>query len=56
MVSIEAEQLSRGFDAYASRLILYARQWLDTSEAEDVVQDVFLRLMRWTARRKCPLK
>lgn len=33
------------FDAHGARLVLYARQWLGRSEAEDVVQDVFVSLM-----------
>jgi len=33
------------FDAHAARLVLYARQWLDRAAAEDVVQEVYLRLL-----------
>lgn len=33
------------FDAHGARLVLYARQWLDRSEAEDVVQDAFISLL-----------
>jgi RNA polymerase sigma factor (sigma-70 family) len=36
--------LGRWYDAYAARLILYARQWLDPTIAEDVVQSAFLSL------------
>ena len=32
------------FTAHARPLLLYARQWVDGSAAEDVVQEVFLRL------------
>ena len=39
------EELGRCFDAHAATLTLYARQFLDAAAAEDVVQDVFLRLM-----------
>lgn len=39
------EELGRCFDAHAAALALYARQLLDPALAEDVVQDVFLRLM-----------
>ena len=37
--------LSRLFAAHAGALVLYASQWLDRAAAEDVVHDVFLRLM-----------
>lgn len=33
------------FATHARALVLYARQWLDASAAEDVVQDVFVRLL-----------
>src|SRR5437763_9540367 len=33
------------FEAHADALLLYARQWLGAARAEDVVQDVFLRLL-----------
>ena len=39
------EILSRLFAAHAAGLTLYASQWLDRAAAEDVVHDVFLRLM-----------
>ena len=45
MNEIEPDRLVRWFDAYAARLVLYARQWIDRGNAEDVVQDVFLRLL-----------
>ena len=38
------------FDAHAASLILYARQWLDRSAAEDAVQEVFLRLLALRGR------
>ncbi len=40
----DPSQLGGWFDAYARALTLYARQWLDAAAAEDVVQEVFLRL------------
>ncbi len=49
MDSIDPEVLSRWFTAYAPRLVLYARQWLAPAVAEDVVQEVFIRLMRQDA-------
>ncbi|MBN1846939.1 MAG: sigma-70 family RNA polymerase sigma factor [Sedimentisphaerales bacterium] len=45
MGSIDPGQLGGWFDAYGPRLALYARQWLDAALAEDVVQEVFIRLM-----------
>jgi RNA polymerase sigma-70 factor (ECF subfamily) len=42
---IDPAQLARTFDAHAATLILFARQWLGRSGAEDVVQDVFVNLM-----------
>ena len=39
------------FAAHAARLVLYARQWLDRAAAEDVVQEVYLRLL---AQRNAP--
>jgi len=44
MGQIEPSQLSRWFDACGPGLVLYARQWLPVGSAEDVVQDVFVRL------------
>jgi RNA polymerase sigma-70 factor (ECF subfamily) len=38
-------KLADWFEAYAAALVLYARQWLDRERAEDVVQEVFVRLM-----------
>lgn len=32
------------FEAHASRLVLYARQWLERELAEDAVQEVFVNL------------
>ncbi len=51
MESIGPTQLSEWFERYASVLVLYARRWLDPGLAEDVVQDVFIRL---SAQRAAP--
>ncbi len=44
MARLEATELAATFDAHAAGLVLYARQWLKAPLAEDVVQEVFLRL------------
>ena len=42
----DPSKLAKWFEAYAAALVLYARQWvMDRARAEDVVQDVFVRLM-----------
>ncbi len=45
MHGIDPARLGSWFDAYGGHLVLYARQWLERQAAEDVVQDVFIRLM-----------
>src|SRR5687767_11631276 len=46
MSRMDPGELGRWFDAHGARLVLYARQWLpDGAVAEDVVQDVFARLL-----------
>ena len=42
---IDPAQLATSFDAHAATLVLFARQWLVRSAAEDVVQDVFVNLL-----------
>jgi RNA polymerase sigma-70 factor (ECF subfamily) len=43
-------ELANCFDAHAATLILFARQWLEQSAAQDVVQDAFVRLMSQARR------
>jgi RNA polymerase sigma factor (sigma-70 family) len=43
-IAIAPQQLGQWFDAYAARMVLYARQWVTQALAEDLVQDVFARL------------
>ena len=43
---IDPTTLGRLFDAAAPGLVLYARQWLDPQEAQDVVQEAFIKLMQ----------
>src|SRR2546425_1230191 len=45
MSGIDPANLAAWFDAHAAAMVLYARNWLDAAGAEDVVQDVFIRLM-----------
>src|SRR4051794_40213222 len=45
MSGIDPAKLAEWFGDRAPGLVLYARQWLDASAAEDVVQEVFVRLM-----------
>ncbi len=44
MTPITPAQLGDWFDRHAAALVLYAQQWLDRAAAEDVVQQVFVRL------------
>lgn len=51
MTPIGPGQLAEWFGAYGAAAVLFARQWLEPGAAEDVVQDVFVRLM---AERRPP--
>src|ERR1700744_4232859 len=44
MNCIDAQTLALAFDAHAAQLALYARQWASAQNAEDVVQEAFIRL------------
>lgn len=44
MAAIEPREIRRFFDAHGALLVLYARQWLESGLAEDVVQDAFMSL------------
>ncbi|MFA9477414.1 RNA polymerase sigma factor [Phycisphaerales bacterium AB-hyl4] len=46
MSGIEPESLACWYGRLAPALVLYVRQWLDAAAAEDVVQEVFAKLMR----------
>ena len=53
MESEFARKVQQTYAAYAPRLVLYGRQWVDIETAEDCVHDVFVRLMlqrRWPDR------
>src|SRR4051812_27414003 len=45
MRGTDPAKLAVTFDAHAAGLVLYARQWLDRTGAEDVVQETFVRLL-----------
>jgi RNA polymerase sigma-70 factor (ECF subfamily) len=46
----DPSKLAKWFEAHAAALVLYARQWVgDRARAEDVVQEVFVRLMAQAA-------
>ena len=51
MNPIDPANLGKWFDACGATLVLYARQWLERGQAEEVVQDAFLQLM---SQRKAP--
>src|SRR4051812_10682702 len=51
MTPITPSLLARAFDEHSARLVLYARQWLPKDAAEDVVQEIFVRL---AAQSKTP--
>ncbi len=50
MGTLNLDEVGGWFETEAAPLVLYARQWLDAEQAEDVVQEVFLRLMQQTVR------
>jgi RNA polymerase sigma-70 factor (ECF subfamily) len=51
-VPLDPATLGGWFDAHGAALVLYARQWLDRGAAEDVVQEVFVRLMAQPGGRR----
>jgi len=50
MASIEPAQLAKWFEACCGELVLYARHWLGLQQAEDVVQEAFVKLMSQRVR------
>jgi len=50
MTSIDPVELGKWYDDHAAPLTLFARQILPSGQAEDVVQDVFIRLMAQRSR------
>ena len=54
MRSTTSEKISFWFGSMCSRLVLYSRQWLDSALAEDVVQEVFMKLVVLSGKAKEP--
>lgn len=46
MKAIEPAQLKQWYEQYGRELVLYVRGWLGAGPAEDVVQEVFIRLFQ----------
>ena len=51
MAAINQKQLARWYEAHGTELTLYARQWSPDQQAEDIVQDAFIKLLK---QRKSP--
>ncbi len=51
MATINQKQLAKWYEAYGTELMLYARQWSPDQQAEDIVQDAFIKLLK---QRRCP--
>ena len=46
----EAQQLAEWYRAYSAELVLYARQLTNDLQAEDIVQDAFIKLLKERSR------
>jgi RNA polymerase sigma-70 factor (ECF subfamily) len=51
MATISQKQLAQWYEAHGTELMLYARQWNTDQQAEDIVQDAFIKLLK---QRRCP--
>ena len=51
MTAISQKQLAEWYEAHGTELMLYARQWSPEQQAEDTVQDAFIKLLK---QRRCP--
>lgn len=51
MATISQKQLAEWYEAYGTELMLYARQWSPDQQAEDIVQDAFIKLLK---QHRCP--
>jgi RNA polymerase sigma factor (sigma-70 family) len=46
MAAISQKQLAQWYETYGTELMLYARQWSSDQQAEDIVQDAFIKLLK----------
>ena len=51
MATISQKQLAEWYEAHGTELMLYARQWNPDQQAEDIVQEAFIKLLK---QRRCP--
>jgi RNA polymerase sigma-70 factor (ECF subfamily) len=51
MAAISQKQLAQWYEAHGTELMLYAHQWNPDQQAEDIVQDAFIKLLK---QRRCP--
>ena len=51
MAALNKKQLAQWYESHGTDLMLYARQWSAEQQAEDIVQDAFIKLLK---QRKCP--
>ena len=51
MATISQKQLAQLYEAHGTELMFYARQWCPDQQAEDIVQDAFIKLLK---QRTCP--
>jgi RNA polymerase sigma-70 factor (ECF subfamily) len=51
MAAVSQKQLAQWYEAHGTELVLYARQWSPDQQAEDIVQDAFIKLLK---QRTCP--
>jgi len=51
MAAINQKQLAKWYEVHGTELMLYARQWSPDQQAEDIVQDAFIKLLK---QRRCP--
>ena len=51
MAAINQKQLAKWYEVHGTELMFYARQWSPDQQAEDIVQDAFIKLLK---QRRCP--
>ena len=51
MTVMNPEQLAEWYEAYGAELLLFARQLTDAQQAEDIVQEAFIKLLGEGDRR-----